>query len=105
MTCQVIDEQGHEISEPQTFVAQARMERSIRITSDHAAYVRWPFYTSPLSVIVLYNPYYPFILPFTTTELARESFAPGVDGLIHADMDLSKVRAGYQLICDQALAK
>lgn len=102
VTCQAFDELGQEVSKPRSFTAQARMSRSIQITEDGIAYIRWPYYTSPVEILLQMNPHYPFNIPFTTTDLARVEIAHGSNGLIDGEIDLGVFQEGYKLKCIQS---
>jgi hypothetical protein len=101
VTCQAFDNFGHEVSEESSFMARARMSRSIQITEDGIAYIRWSYHTSPVEILLQRNPHYPFNIPFTTTDLARLEIAPGNNGLIDGEIDLGVIQEGYKLVCKQ----
>ncbi len=101
MTCQAFDAFGQAASKPQSFSASARGSRSLQVTPDGIAYIRWRFYTSPVEVLLQRNPHYPWNIPFTTTELGRGEIALNVQGLVDGQFDLSAIQEGYKLVCKQ----
>ncbi len=98
-TCQAFDSVGNPVSNPRSFTAQARMSRSLQITEDGILYIRWPFYTEPVEVILTKNPNYPFT--WGTTELGRAEIAPGAAGVIDGEIDLGVFAEGFKLVCKQ----
>lgn len=99
VTCYVLDEAGTAVKGPYAMRANSKTVQPIRVTEDGVLYLRWKYHTRPLQVVMENNPHYPFRLPFGSTVLGKAQIAKNDAGLIDDVLDLSPIKAGYQLTC------
>lgn len=101
MTCQVFDSTETPITKSISFVASSRTSHSIPVIDDKVIYLRWSYYTSPVSVLVVSNPSYPWNLPWKTKTLNKGIISEVQDGKIKGSFKLDVIEIGLKLYCEQ----
>ncbi|GIL17071.1 MAG: hypothetical protein BroJett040_08220 [Oligoflexia bacterium] len=101
MTCQVFNNANEQVTKAIRFAASSRASHPLPVVDDKVLYLRWSYYTEPVSLSLVENPDYPWSFPWRMKTLAKGEIGSKIDGKISGSFDLSMIQDGMRLICEQ----